>query len=241
MFIIPAIDLIDGKCVRLTEGDFNRKTEYSNDPVKQARIFKDLGAKSIHIIDLDGASSGKSKNRAIIKQIKKETKLTVQTGGGIRTEDDILDLIHAGIDKIILGTMLVEKFDVIEKIAMEYKSHLLAGIDVKDGTVKTKGWKEGEGIDPIELGKKVFQAGISTAVYTDISRDGKLTGPNIEATKDFATKTGLHVIISGGISNENDILEASTLQYYGILGIIVGKAYYEGKVDLKKIFKKHKG
>ncbi len=240
MDLIPAIDLINGQCVRLTEGDFNQVKEYNSDPIAQAMIFKDAGAQRIHLIDLDGAKTGNGKNRQIIKEIKKRTNLKVQTGGGIRTEEDIKDLIHSGIDYLILGTMLTEKFAVVESMMADYGRYFIAGIDVKDNVVKTKGWLDGNTIDPIELGKKIFQTGFKIAVYTDISKDGKLQGPNLEATKNFAASTGLRTILSGGISSLQDIEEASTLRFYGLQGIIIGKAYYEGRINLKEAIIKFK-
>lgn len=240
MQIIPAIDLINGKCVRLTEGDFDKVTEYSADPIEQAYIFKDAGAERIHIVDLDGAKTGNSKNRNIIKEIKRKVNLTVQTGGGIRKEEDIKDLIHSGIDYLILGTVLVEKYALIESLMPDYGRYLIAGVDVKDNLVKTKGWVDDEGLDPIVFGNKLFQTGFKIAVYTDISKDGKMEGPNIEATKLFSSKTGLHSILSGGISSMKDIEQACTLRFYGLKGIIVGKAYYEGKVNLKEAIQKFK-
>ncbi len=239
MLIIPAIDLIDGKCVRLTEGDFNQKKVYDSDPVEQAQIFKSLGAKRIHLVDLDGALSGKSKNRDIIKEIKKKTGLQVETGGGIRSEEDIKDLIHSGIDYLILGTFLVEKFDKVKSLMNEYGSYLLAGIDAKDGKVMTRGWLSGDTLDAVEFGKQVFDIGFKVAIYTDISRDGKLGGPNVEATKIFSSKTGLHTIISGGISSMKDVEESATLRFFGLKGIIIGKAYYEKKISLKDVISKY--
>lgn len=240
MDIIPAIDMINGQCVRLTEGDFDQIKEYSSDPIEQALIFKEAGAKRIHLVDLDGAKTGNSKNRNIIKEIKKRTNLKIQTGGGIRTEEDIKDLIHSGIDHIILGTMLTEKLKLIESMMKDYGSYFIAGIDVKDNLVKTKGWISDNGINPIELGKKLFQIGFKIAVYTDISKDGKLQGPNLDATKNFASSTGLRTILSGGVSTINDIEEAVTLRFYGLQGIIIGKAYYEGRIDLKEVISKFK-
>lgn len=235
MQIIPAIDLIEGKCVRLTEGDFDRKTVYNSDPVKQALEFKALGAKRIHIVDLDGAKTGNSVNREVIKKIKKECGLEVQTGGGIRSLADVEELVEAGIDYVILGTMLVENYEESLKIVERYADKVIAGIDVKDNMVKTRGWKDGEGIDKLEFGKKLFQDGFKSTVFTDISKDGKLQGPNIDATEEMCG-TGLKVILSGGISSIDDIRQAATLKYFGLSGIIVGKAYYEGKVDLKEAF-----
>lgn len=237
MLIIPAIDLIQGKCVRLTEGEFDNKKEYSNNPVEIAKIFEDSGAKRIHVVDLDGAKSGKSINREIIKKIKKETGLIIETGGGIRKEEDIKELIDSGIDYLILGSILAEDISLVEKWISKYKETLLAGIDAKHGKVKTKGWQNDEGIDAIEFGKKMLNIGFKTAIFTDISRDGKLEGANIQATLQFSLKTGLNVILSGGVSTIDDIDKAYKLKNHGIIGLIIGKAYYEGKLDLKQIIK----
>lgn len=235
MLVIPAIDLINGKCVRLTEGKFDQKKEYNSNPLEQAEEFKHLGAERIHIVDLDGAATGKSINRKLIKEIKKSTGLAVQTGGGIRTMEDVEELVAAGIDHIILGTILVENFELVKKMLAKYQKHLIAGVDARDNIVKVRGWKDGEGVDALQLGKELFQAGFKTAVYTDIAKDGKLQGPNISATKEFMT-TGLNCILSGGISSLQDIIDAAKLGTDGLEGIIVGKAYYEGKVDLKAAF-----
>ncbi|HNZ26027.1 MAG TPA: 1-(5-phosphoribosyl)-5-[(5-phosphoribosylamino)methylideneamino]imidazole-4-carboxamide isomerase [Spirochaetota bacterium] len=239
MLIIPAIDLIDGKCVRLTEGDYNQKKIYDNDPIKIARIFKNMGAKRLHVIDLDGAKTGSPINRNIVKAIKKETGLSIEFGGGIRTEEDIKSLLYEGIDKIILGTVLVNNPDLAFQWVNNYPDNFIAAVDVKNNSIQTQGWLKNEKIDSIEFGKNLFQNGFKIAIYTDISRDGRLAGPNIEATKMFSNKTGLHVILSGGVSSEEDIKSAKTLIYFGLIGIIVGKAYYENKLDLKEIIKKY--
>ncbi|HOV14669.1 MAG TPA: 1-(5-phosphoribosyl)-5-[(5-phosphoribosylamino)methylideneamino]imidazole-4-carboxamide isomerase [Spirochaetota bacterium] len=239
MIIIPAIDLIDGKCVRLTEGDFSTKKIYDEDPLNIAHKFKDMGAKRLHIIDLDGAKSGFSVNRQIIKKIKKETGLTIQTGGGIRTEEDVQDLLFEGIDYLILGSILTEKLDSAKKWIDNFGEYFIAAVDVKNNILQTRGWLKESGEKAIDFGKKLSQSGFKTAVYTDISKDGKLEGPNIEDTKTFSSKTGLHVILSGGVSSEDDIKEAKTLTYYGLTGVIVGKAIYEGKVDLRNAIKKY--
>jgi phosphoribosylformimino-5-aminoimidazole carboxamide ribotide isomerase len=233
MYIIPAIDLIDGKVVRLLEGDFDKKTEYEKDPLDTAKYFQSIGVKRIHIIDLDGAKTGKSTNRDIIKMIKKETDLEVQTGGGIRTEDDVKELIEAGIDNIILGTVLVEDLDMASGWVEKYGNRFLAAIDVRDNILQTRGWLKSGGIDAIEFGKKLFQLGFKTAIFTDISKDGTLAGPSIESARLFSTTTGLRIILSGGIGSLDDIRESKTLVYYGMSGLIVGKAYYDGKVDIK--------
>lgn len=237
MQIIPAIDFIDGKCVRLVQGDFDQMTVYNEDPLKQAQIFKDAGVSRIHLVDLDGARGnidGSRKNREMICKIKKEIGLEIETGGGIRCEDDMKELISFGVDYLILGTILVEQFPMIEKLFPVYGKHFIAGIDVRNNVVKTRGWKEGEGVNPIDLGKKLYQLGFKTAVYTDISVDGKLTGPNIEATKNFCNNTKLQAILSGGVSCIDDIRNAKAVAADEFEGVIVGKAYYEGRIDLKQ-------
>ncbi|MBQ2125249.1 MAG: 1-(5-phosphoribosyl)-5-[Spirochaetales bacterium] len=237
MQIIPAIDFIDGKCVRLVQGDFAQMTVYNEDPLKQAQIFKDAGVSRIHLVDLDGArgnAEGSRKNREMICKIKKEIGLEIETGGGIRSEDDMKELISNGIDYLILGTILIEEYPMIEKLFSTYGKHFIAGIDVRNNVVKTRGWKEGEGVNPIELGSRLYQLGFKTAVYTDISVDGKLTGPNIEATKKFSNSTKLRAILSGGVSCLEDIINAKAAAAEEFEGVIVGKAYYEGRIDLKK-------
>lgn len=238
MLIIPAIDLLNGKCVRLTEGDFNTQKIYYDDPVEWAMELKYLGAKRLHIIDLDGAKTGSLINKEIIKNIKKKTNLKIQLGGGLRREEDIKDLIFFGIDYLILGTILIENIDKVKEWVDSYGDYFLAAIDVKDNNVYSHGWQEKENINIIDFGKKIFNIGIKEAIYTDISKDGKLIGPNIEDAKKFSNATGLRVIISGGISSMEDIKQVKTLVYYGLTGIIIGKAMYEGNIDIKQAIKK---
>lgn len=240
MLIIPAIDLLDGKCVRLTEGNFKEKSVYSNNPNEIAEIFKKSGAKKIHIIDLDGAKSGKSENREIIKNIKKKFDIKIETGGGIRTENDVGELLDVGIDSLILGTVLVENIDLVKKwIKVFGADKFIAGIDVKDRKVRTKGWLDDKGLDAISFGKKIFDLGIDTTVYTDINKDGKLEGPNIDETNEFILQTGFKVILSGGISNIEDVAKTKNIIKNGLSGIIIGKAYYEGKIDLSQAINKY--
>ena len=239
MLVIPAIDLIDGKCVRLTEGDYDTKKVYDSNPIETAKIFEGYGARRVHIIDLQGAKDGSSTNRKIVKEIKKATTLEIEFGGGIRTEEDVKELIYEGIDKLILGTVVVNRPDEVTEWLSRYPEYFLAAVDVRNGFIQTNGWLNNQKIDAIEYGKKIFNFGFKTAIYTDISRDGKLSGPNIEATKHFSDKTGLHTIISGGVSSIEDIREAKTLEYYGLVGVIIGKAYYEKKLNLSEVIKKY--
>ncbi|MCG8571906.1 MAG: 1-(5-phosphoribosyl)-5-[(5-phosphoribosylamino)methylideneamino]imidazole-4-carboxamide isomerase [Spirochaetes bacterium] len=233
MYIIPAIDLINGQCVRLIEGDFQKKSVYQQSPLEQAKIFEKMGTKRLHIVDLDGAKTGQSINRSIIKDIKQQTNLKIETGGGIRSDQDVEELISAGIDYVILGTLLVENFELTIKLAKKYPGQVIAGIDVKNNVIKVKGWLEGEALDPLEFGKKCYQNGISSAVFTDISRDGKLQGPNLDSTQKFA-QCGLNIILSGGVTTIDDIHKAQEVLVHQLEGVIIGKAYYEGKIDLEK-------
>lgn len=237
MFIIPAIDLIQGKCVRLTNGDFNQKTEYHDDPLEVAFELKKAGAKRIHIVDLDGASTGISVNRQIITRIKKETGLIVQTGGGLRTEKDIKELVGSGIDYLVLGTILVASLQLVQSWITKYGSIFLASIDVKENKIQSRGWIKNEGIDAFSFGKQIFESGINSAIYTDISRDGTLKGPNIDGAKEFINKTNLNIILSGGISDANDLKKSIKVINKNLTGIIIGKAYYEGKIDLPQVIK----
>jgi phosphoribosylformimino-5-aminoimidazole carboxamide ribotide isomerase len=239
MLIIPAIDLIDGKCVRLTEGNFSEKKTYDGNPLDIALQFKDAGAKRIHIVDLDGAKSGLSKNREIIIKIKKETGLIVETGGGIRSLSDIEELAGAGIDFLILGTILTEKLGEVESWILKYGKNLVAGIDAKNGMVQTRGWMKDEGLDAAIFGKKLKEIGFESAVFTDISKDGKLQGPNIDETKKFGELSGLNVILSGGVSSDENVKDAKKAIGDKLTGVIIGKAFYEGKIDLKDVIRKY--
>ncbi len=240
MLIIPAIDIIDGKCVRLTEGDYDSTKVYNDNPIEIAKQFADYGAKRIHVIDLNAAKNGSSyTTRHIVAQIKKATNLEIEFGGGIRTEEDVKQLIYEGIDKLILGTVVSTRPDEVAKWLKEYEDSFIAAVDVRNGNVRTNGWLKDEGVSDIAYGKKIFSMGFTTAIYTDISKDGKLCGPNVNATRTFSDNTGLHAIVSGGVSSIEDVAEAATLKGFGIVGVIVGKAFYEGKIDLAEAIKKY--
>ncbi len=237
MLVIPAIDLIDGKCVRLTEGDFEQKRVYDKNPLDTALLYKEFGAKRIHIIDLDGAKTGNSINRKVIKEIKIKTGLEVETGGGIRTENDIKELIDAGIDYLIFGTLLVENYPLVEMSVKKYGNRFIAGVDVRENKLQTRGWLEGDETDIFSLGNRLKEIGIKTSIFTDISKDGKLKGPNTDDTIGFADKTGLNVIVSGGVKDIGDIEFIYSKKHRLIEGVIVGKAYYEGRIDLENAIK----
>ena len=224
MIILPAVDLLGGKCVRLLKGDYNKVTVYNDDPLEQAWAFKEAGAEWIHVVDLDAAKSGVPTNHG-------KTGLKVDTGGGIRNMDTLRRWIEDyGVSRCVLGTAAVKDRAFTEKAIEMYEEKIAIGIDAKDGEVAVDGWTAGSGIDAVEFGLIMKSIGAKTVVFTDIARDGMLTGPAVESTKQMVDKTGLDVIASGGIGSNEDIMNVKTS---GCAGVIVGKAIYEGKVDLK--------
>ncbi len=230
MRIYPAIDLKDGQCVRLLHGDFDKKTIYSSDPVATALRWQDAGSDYLHVVDLDGARSGEAKNRAVIKKICENVHMKVQTGGGIRAMKDIDELISCGVSRVILGTAAVKNFELVEEAVKKYGEKIAVGIDAKDGFVATDGWEKVSVLKACDFAKKVEAAGVKTIIYTDISTDGALTGPNIPAMVEMCAKTNLNVIASGGISSIEDI---KMLLSTRVEGVITGRAIYDGKLDLK--------
>ncbi len=229
MQMYPAIDLKDGQCVRLMRGNFDQKTVYSEDPVKVALKWQRAGADWLHVVDLDGARSGDAKNRDAIKEIVKAVHMKVETGGGIRTMDDIESLIKAGVSRVILGTAAVKNFDLVIESVKEYGDKIAVGIDAKNGFAATDGWEKVSGEKAVDFAKKVRAAGVKTIIYTDIATDGALSGPNIPAMEEMVRETGLDVIASGGVSSIEDI---KALLKTGVVGAITGRAIYDGKLDL---------
>ncbi len=231
MRMYPAIDLKDGECVRLYKGDYDKKTVYSQDAVATALKWQESGADFLHVVDLDGARSGEGKNRRIIKEICSVVSMKVETGGGIRTMEDIDELIGCGVDRVILGTAAVKNFALVEEAVKKYGDKIAVGIDAKDGFVATDGWEQKSGVSAIEFAKKVEKAGVSTIIYTDIATDGAMCGPNIEAMEEMKSQVGMNIIASGGVSSIEDI---AALLKIGVEGAITGRAIYDGKLDLKK-------
>jgi phosphoribosylformimino-5-aminoimidazole carboxamide ribotide isomerase len=237
MLIIPAIDLKDGKCVRLIQGDPDRETVYSNDPVSIARKFESDGAKLIHIVDLDGAFEGRLVNFDLVKKISQSVKIPVEIGGGIRTEDSIKKYIDAGIKRIIAGTVLLN--DEFRDTIKKYSDFIVAGVDAKDGMAATHGWKSVSRIPAIDVIRKFQSDGIKNFIFTDIATDGMLTGPNIKSMADILKKApGVNLVASGGVTKIEDILSLSELAESGLTGCIVGKAIYDGRIDLKEAIKR---
>jgi len=236
--MIPAIDLKNGRCVRLLQGEAAAETVYSNDPAAMARSFEDAGAKRLHLVDLDGAFQGKGANLASIRAILKNISIPVQLGGGLRNAENIEQMFELGVSSVIVGTMAVKNPDVLEEVIQRFSGEqVILGIDARDRKVSIEGWQEGTEIDDVEFALRWKKLGIQRIVFTDIARDGMLTGPNLEALGDFARRTGLKIVASGGVSSMEDLELLKTLEEDGVDQVISGKAIYEGKLDLKEIFK----
>jgi len=230
MIIYPAIDLLDGKCVRLRQGKYDQVTVYSEDPVAMAESFKEAGSEWVHMVDLDAAKSGIPQNRYIIEEVARKTGLSVQTGGGIRNLETLRYLLEeAGVARCVIGTSAIRDRAFTEKALALYGDKIAIGLDARNGEIAVDGWTSGSGMNVIEFARIMQGIGACTVIYTDIARDGMLSGPATEATKLLVRETGLGVIASGGIGSEADIDEIKTT---GCSGVIVGKAIYEGKVRL---------
>lgn len=232
MIILPAIDLIGGKCVRLRQGRYDDVTVYSDDPVSQAESFRDAGAQWIHIVDLDAAKSGIPENFRIISEIARTTGLKVDTGGGVRNMDTLSRWIEDySVSRVVLGTAAVKDPEFTRLAIERYHEKVAIGIDAHDGFVSVDGWTSDSKLCAIDFALIMKDIGASTVVFTDIGRDGMLTGPAVEATAEMVSRTGLDVIASGGIGCDEDI---SAIKESGCAGVIVGKAIYEGRVNLRK-------
>ena len=232
MIIFPAIDIKNRKVVRLSQGKFDQSIEYSDDPVLIAKQWKSLGAKWLHIIDLDGAKDGKVKNLDIIIDIAKTVGIHVQTGGGIRTEKEIGTLIDAGISRVILGTKILEDHNFIKEVTSKWPGKIAVSLDCSNGFVAQKGWTETSDIKATELVKELEAFQISCFIYTDIAKDGMLSGPNWNGLNEILLSTKIPIIASGGISSIDDIKKLVSWGSNNLMGAIIGKAIYEGKIKL---------
>ncbi len=238
MIILPAIDIRGGKCVRLTQGNFADETVFFDDPVEAALNWQEEGAKFLHVVDLDGAREGAPMNIFVIKNIIEAVDIPVEVGGGIRTLDDIYDLIGMGVRRVILGSVAAEDPELVREAVEEFGSDaVVVGIDSKDGFVAIHGWEESSKIKTVDLVNVIGDCGVSTIICTDISRDGTLEGVNVRFFAEMAAKSGLSVIASGGVSNLDDIRYLKDLEIDGVSGIILGKAIYTGAIDLKEALK----
>lgn len=235
MQIYPAIDIIDGKAVRLSQGSFDDVTVFNDIPADAAKDWVDAGATYIHIVDLDGARYGKTFVIDIIKDIKSKYDIKIETGGGVRTMKDIDDRIEAGASRIIIGTAAVKNPELVKAAVEKYGDKIAVGVDAKNGMVAISGWEEVSNISAVELCLKMKEYGVNTVIYTDISKDGMMCGPNIESTKDLIEKTGMDVIASGGVSKMEDIENVNNIN---AAGVIIGKALYNGALELKEVIDK---
>ena len=237
MKIIPAIDIKDKKCVRLIKGDFENKTEYKASPVDQAAKYKDHGFKNLHIVDLDGALTGKTINLDIINEIVNKYDFKIEVGGGIRNLESIKKYIDAGVEKVILGSGAIKDKEFLRIACDKFKNQIALGLDAKDGNLFVSGWKENLDIKTIDFLKEVNDFGVSRIIFTDINRDGMKTNPNFDETVKIANISNCPVVISGGVSSINDIKKAKDLNNKKIEGIIVGKAIYDGDIKLEDLAK----
>ena len=237
MKIFPAIDIKDKRCVRLIKGDFENKTEYEISPIDQAGKYKDHGFKNLHIVDLDGALTGKTVNLNIIQEIVSKYDLKIEIGGGVRSLNSIKQYIDAGVEKVILGSGAIKNKEFLKEACEKFKSQIALGLDAKDGNLSVSGWKENLNIKTIDFLKEVNSYGVSRIIYTDINRDGMKTSPNLDDTVKVAELSNCPVVISGGVSSINDIKKAKELNNNKIEGIIVGKAIYDGDIKLDELAK----
>ena len=232
MKIFPAIDIKGGKCVRLFKGDFDKSTEYKKSPKDQAKEFSDQGFHDLHIVDLDGALKGEPVNGKLIDEICKATKMRIQIGGGIRSIDHINKLINIGVDRVVLGTVAVEDIKFLENVCSKFKNKIAVALDVRNGFIALRGWKDQTKILASDFLMKIKDIGVSRIIYTDIERDGTLTRPNLPETLKFAklVKNIIPVVVSGGVGSINDIVAVKHLES-DLEGVIVGKAIYDGRLS----------
>ena len=231
MLIYPAIDLFEGKAVRLFKGDYAQMTVYSDDPVSVAKKFKAAGASHIHLVDLEGAKGGTTPNLATVCAIKEQTGLFCEVGGGIRTMEVIERYLSAGVDRVILGTAAVTEEGFVERAVQKYGEKIAVGVDIKDGRVAIRGWREDSGLEALAFCEKMQALGVTTLICTDISKDGAMQGTNRALYKELSERFSMQIIASGGVSAMEDVEHLRTL---GIHGAIIGKAYYIGAIDLRK-------
>ena len=230
MIIFPAIDLRGGKCVRLIQGDFDKETVYSDDPQATALKWQSQGAKFLHVVDLDGARAGEPKNISAIKSILNAVKIPIEVGGGIRTLNDMEKILSLGVRRVILGSVAVENISLVEEAVKKFGDKIVVGIDAKNGFVAVHGWEKSSAVKAGELAKKIVAAGVETIIYTDISKDGMLSGVNAETFAELEKISGAQIVASGGVRSLEDI---RALKAAKITGVIVGKAIYTGALDLQ--------
>lgn len=235
MLLIPAIDLKDGRCVRLRQGRMEDETVFSDDPLEVAQRWVDAGAKRLHMVDLNGAFAGKPVNAAAIHRIAEAfPDLPIQVGGGIRDEDTVQAYLEAGVSYVIIGTRAVSAPHFINDLCLEFPGHIIVGLDARDGKVAIDGWSKMSNHDVVKVAQRFERDGVEAIVYTDIGRDGMMKGVNVDATVSLASKITIPVIASGGVSSMDDVKALCEVQDEGIMGAIIGRALYEGTIDLEE-------
>ena len=237
MDILPAIDLIGGKCVRLVQGEYNKKIIYKDDPVAQAREFFDAGAEWLHVVDLDGAKLGKPINADIVAEIAKQVPMKIELGGGIRDEAAIVTMLQAGVTRLILGSSAIKQFDWFTEMAQKYPQRLVLGLDARGSNLATEGWLDQGSLSLLDFAQKAANLPLAAIVYTDISKDGMLAGPNVERTKQLVEAVKLPIVAAGGVTTVEDI---KTLKSAGVAGAIIGRALYEGTITLTEALEAEK-
>ncbi len=237
MLILPAIDILDGMCVRLTQGDFKKELKYSYYPDETAIELESAGAEFLHVVDLDGAKLGTLANIFVIKRILDNVNIPIEVGGGIRKMSDIDNLLDIGVNRVILGSAAVENPDFVKEAAKNFGDSIVVGIDARDGIVAVHGWADSGEMNAKDLAARMGDYGISTIIYTDIARDGMMKGINVDRIAEFAQSSGVDVIASGGVTSIEDIRKLKEHEDDGIVGAIIGKAIYEGVIDFKDALK----
>lgn len=232
MIVFPAIDILNGKCVRLIQGDYNKESVYSDSPVQMAKEWEKKGAEFIHIVDLNGAKTGESVNQSIINNIAETVSIPIQVGGGIRSLDTIENYISNGVARVIIGTAAINDRQFLQEAVGKYKEKIAVSLDARNGYVATDGWTDTSNVTAIDLLKELEEIGVQTIVYTDIAKDGMLQGPNLSEQKAINEATKINVIASGGVTTKEDVKNLQNLNLYGA---IIGKALYDGKLDFAEI------
>ncbi len=234
MEVIPAIDLLEGRCVRLYQGDYDQSEVFDDNPVAVARQWAEQGATRLHLVDLDGAKSGKPENWQAIEAIVRAVDIPVEVGGGLRDQQRVADLFKLGVRYAILGTAAVDNPDLVSQLSEQFPDQIIVGIDARDGKVATRGWIETSEVDAVELAQQMEQRGAAAVIYTDIKRDGTLKGPNVDALRTMAQAVSMPVIASGGVGALRDLLKLLPLETQGVSGVIVGRALYTKDLSLKE-------
>lgn len=238
ILIFPAIDIRDGKCVRLVQGEPGTEKIYSDDPAMMAILWRGENAKTLHVVDLDGAFGGRLINIEAIRKVVEAVDIPIQLGGGIRTYADVEEAFRIGVYRVVLGTAAIEDPDLVVRAIKDFGARKIAvGIDARNGVVMTQGWKHDSGVNAISLALRMKELGVCRIVYTDIARDGTMTGPNFEAIKEIAAKSGLRITASGGVSGFKDLIRMQELERYGVDSVIVGKALYENKFPCQAVWR----